>query len=100
MTSEMITKLEAKGFKRWQKGAYDRLYINAGALGLVCTFYKTGNISSAVFGDREISNCEARRMRAAKTFVDVKTGRLYSDNRNCEEAAQAILNEVTDEVTV
>ena len=65
----------------------DRLYINAAQLGLVCSYYKTGNISSAEFDGERISNCEARRMKASKTFIDIKTDRVYSDNSHLKEAA-------------
>lgn len=52
---DKIKALEDMGFKRWQKGNFDRLYINAGALGLVCDYYKTGNISDAHFNGEQIS---------------------------------------------
>ena len=91
MTEQRIAELEAKGFKRWTKGTYDRLYINASVLGLVCDYYKTGNIHYATFNGEEVSNSEARRMKASKTFVDVKTGMVYSDNKYLKEAAEALL---------
>ena len=75
-----IKALEEKGFNRWQKGNLDRLYVNATMLGLVCEYYKTGNIKTAYFCEGLISNCQARRMKAAKTFIDVKTGTVYSDS--------------------
>lgn len=84
---EKIKALEAQGFKRWQKAGYDRLYVNASALGLVCEYYGTGNVKHAEFNGEEISNCRARRMKASKTFIDVKTWRLYSDDDMLKEAA-------------
>lgn len=39
---DKIKALEDMGFKRWQKGTMDRLYINASTLGLVCEYYRTG----------------------------------------------------------
>lgn len=90
LTNEKIAELEAKGFKRWTKGNLDRLYINASQLGLVCSYYNTGNIRDAEFNGGSISNCEARRMKAAKTFVDIKTGRVYSDNNTLKDAAIAL----------
>lgn len=80
LTQEQIDKLTEVGFKRWQKGNLDRLYINATQLGLVCTYYNTGNISSAELNGERLSNSEGRRMKNAKTFIDVKTGSLFSDN--------------------
>ncbi len=91
MTDERIQELENKGFKRWIKGAIDRLYVNAYQLGLNTEKYNSGNIRRAYFGDDTISNCEARRMIAAKTFVDVNTGRVFSDNSTLKKAVMAIL---------
>ena len=87
VTEERITELEKLGFKRWMKGNLDRLYINAAQLGLVCDYYNTGNIKSAEFNGESISNCQARRMKAAKTFIDVKTGKVHSDSYTLEQAA-------------
>lgn len=75
-----IEELEKMGFTRWQKNGMDRMYINAKALGLDCTYYKTGNISSATFNGEHISNCEAGRIKAAKTYIDLKTSMIVSDN--------------------
>lgn len=98
MTNEMITRLGAKGFKRWTKGNYDRLYINAEQLGLELSFYKTGNISGAHWQGNSISHAEGGRMRYAKTYIDVQTGKVYSQHEWLQEAAEAILNEVENEM--
>ena len=90
LTEERINELVKMGFTRWTKGNYDRLYINASTLGLDCTYYKTGNISGATFGDHSISNAEARRMKAAKTYIDVKTGKAYSDNYTLLKAVEEL----------
>ena len=90
LTNEKIAELTSKGFNRWQKGNLDRLYINASQLGLVCSYYKTGNISGAEFQGDQISNSQARRYKAAKTFIDVNTGKVYSDYPVLEEAAREI----------
>ena len=87
LSEAKIKELEGKGFKRWIKGNLDRLYINAAQLGLVCSYYKTGNVSSATFNGNSVSNCEARRMKGSKTFIDVKTGKVYSDNDLLEKVA-------------
>ena len=87
---DRIEELEAMGFKRWTKGGMDRLYINASALGLNCSYYKTGNVSNAWFDGYEISNCEARRMKASKTYIDIKTEKVYSDNTTLAEKAAEI----------
>lgn len=90
MTNEKIRELEGMGFKRWQKGEFDRLYINADQLGLECKYYKTGNIKSACFGGDEISNSEAYRMKAAKTYIDVATGEVFSTNKTLKKAAMVL----------
>lgn len=99
MTQEMIEKLEAKGFKHWMKGNIDRLYINASQLGLVCDYYKTGNIKAAEFNGERISNSQGYRYKASKTFVDVKTGAVHSDIPALQEAAENIIKEVGEWTT-
>lgn len=84
---DRIEELEGKGFKRWTKGNMDRLYISPAQLGLVCTYYKTGNISGAWFQGTEISNSAGRRMWGSKTYIDIKTERVYSDNETLRCAA-------------
>lgn len=90
LNEQKIAELVEKGFNRWTKGNLDRLYINASQLGLVCSYYKTGNISSAEFKGEGISNCQARRYKAAKTFIDIKTGNVHSDIPALKEAAQLL----------
>lgn len=92
LNEKKIAELIEKGFNRWTKGNLDRLYINASQLGLVCSYYKTGNISSAEFNGNGISNCQARRYKAAKTFIDVKTGHVHSDIPALEDAARELAN--------
>lgn len=98
MNEKMIEKLTTKGFTRWTKGKYDRLYINAKELGLVCEYYKTGNIHSAEFRGEGISNSEAYRMKSAKTYIDIATEEVNSKNSTLEEAAKEILEEVKAEI--
>lgn len=85
--SERIDELTKLGFNRWTKGTMDRLYINAYTLGLEVTRYRTGNISGAKFDGEEISHAEGYRMLAAKTYIDIKTGNVYSDNNQLKAAA-------------
>ena len=84
-----ITALIAKGFSRWTKNGKDRLYINARDLGLTCTYYKTGNIHTAEINGEYVSNSEARRMQYAKTYIDIATGEVVSDNDTLQAAAEA-----------
>ena len=93
LTEERIKALEGKGFNRWTKGNLDRLYISAAQLGLVCTYYNTGNISNAEFNGNHISNCSARKMKGAKTFIDIKSERVYSDHETLQSAAERMLEE-------
>lgn len=90
ISEKRISELQALGFKRWTKGNFDRLYINAKSLGLVCWYYNTGNISSATFQDEKISNAQARRFQGAKTFIDIKTGRVHSQYSELEDAAREL----------
>ena len=90
LNEQKIAELTEKGFNRWTKGSIDRLYINASQLGLVCTYYKTGNISGAEFNGETISNCQARRYKTAKTFIDIKTGNVHSDIPALKEAAYTL----------
>ena len=94
MTEQMIDALEKLGFRRWQKGIMDRLYINARALGLELEYYNTGNIRHATLGGTEISNCMARKLQYAKTYVDVKTGELHSEHSWLRDEAQALIDSV------
>ena len=94
MENRMIEKLEEMGFRRWTKGSYDRLYINASDLGLECTYYNTGNVKHATFKGEDISNCEARRMKASKTYINVEDGTIHSDNDTLSEAVMEILASV------
>ena len=96
LSEERITNLCKKGFNRWTKGNLDRLYINASQLGLICSYYKTGNISSAEFQGESISNSQARRYKAAKTFIDIKTERVHSDCPALEDAARDLAGMVRD----
>ena len=96
LTNEMICALEGKGFKRWTKGNLDRMYVNASQLGLVCDYYKTGNIRDAEFNGSSISNSEARRMKAAKTFVDIATGNVHSDSYTLEQTVKELLESMME----
>lgn len=90
MTEKMIAKLESKGFKRWTKGTADRLYVDCYALGLEDGRWAT-------MGGYDLSHADTRRVKAAKTYIDVQTGELVSDEWHCEEAARAIYDAVIAE---
>lgn len=88
----MTTKFEELGIKLWEKGNMKRYYINLYHMtGLTIKYYKTGNISDAFINDERISNSEAYRMKAAKTYYDVTSKKLISTNKHCIELAAATL---------
>lgn len=89
--ADRIEELEAKGFKRWQKNGMDRMYINASTLGLICTYYKTGNISNAEFRGNWISNSECCRLKGAKTYIDLNNKRIVSDSARLAAAAADLI---------
>lgn len=91
MTSEMIEKLEKAGFKRWTKGDKDRLYVNAKELGLELSYYKTGNVSDAKFCGDSISNSEGRRLHAAKTYIDLTSDTIISDEARLAQKVAEIV---------
>lgn len=84
---DRIEELTKMGFNRWQKNGMDRMYINASALGLICTYYKTGNISCAEFRGESISNSEGYRLKGAKTYIDLNNKRIVSDSARLAAAA-------------
>lgn len=88
---EKIEELEGMGFKRWTKNGMDRMYINAGALGLTCTYYKTGNISAADFRGKQISNSEGRRLKDARTYIDLVKNQIVSDSATLAAAAAEMI---------
>lgn len=97
MESKMIEKLEAKGFKRWTKGNFDRLYVNAEDLGLECECYSGGNIRYAELDGEKISNSWARELKKAKTFIDVKTGEIHSDSETLKEKVEEIIDQLNED---
>jgi hypothetical protein len=94
MTQQMIDTLIAKGGKRWQKNGMDRIYFNASDLGLECTRYNTGNISSATFNGERISNSWARELSAAVTYVNVITGAIGFSDKTLLAAVEKMMSEI------
>lgn len=89
-----IEALEAKGFKRWQKAGYDRMYINATTLGLDLDYYKSGNVCYAEWKGEKISNSWGRSLKVAKTYLDLKTGKVHSTESILKEAAEELIASV------
>lgn len=103
MTENMIKALESKGFHRWTKGDYDRLYANAEDFGLYTESYNSGNIRYAELNGVKISNAAAGRILSAKIYIDVKTGELVvsratGDADEIVEAVKAAIAEAKAEV--
>lgn len=93
MTYEQIKSLESIGFRRWTKYGKDRLYATAEAVGLSCTYYGTGNISSASLNGERISNSHARAVSGYidGVYVDIETSRIsYRDERGRDLVNDAI----------
>lgn len=83
LSEKQIEELEAKGAKRWTKGTMDRLYFNATSYGIEYDRYKSGNISQSRYIDKDgedhgLSHAACGRILAAKLWVDVADGKLYS----------------------
>lgn len=89
---------KALGAKEWRTGTYHRFYFNdlADLYGLRCTYYKTGNISSASLDGSRISNCQASKIATAlhigKVWFDVNTGKL--ETKSLGDYAKEILREI------
>lgn len=97
-TDDEINTLTDRGFKRWTKKlpngkVMDRLYIKPEYLGLELTRYKSGNISSATFNGKTISNSEARRIEGTKCYVDVATKEVVCDREDLKQAAQEVIDD-------
>lgn len=103
MTEKMIKALESKGFHRWTKGDYDRLYANAEDFGLYTETYNSGNIKYAELNGVKISNAAAGRILSAKIYIDIKTdklitSRITADADEIVEAVKAAIAEAKAEV--
>lgn len=98
MNQKQIEKLESTGYRRWQKGEMDRLYINPRELGLEIEYYSTGNVRHAEFNGLHISNAEARRIMGGKYYIDVITGKVnVSGNADNADKIKAIMEKMLEE---
>ena len=91
---EIIKRLPGN---RWTKGDKDRLYVKATMeeFGIITEHYKTGNISNAEVTEWEplegadmdtvneytgrISNSKAYKLLSGEAYLDLKTGKIYSN---------------------
>ena len=90
---DKIRFLTGMGFKRWQKGSLDRLYIDARDLGLELD-YQYGGIVSATLNGEEIDAADAANLRMAKTFISLPSGDAHSDDIRLMELAQTMFDSV------
>lgn len=98
MTENMIKALESKGFHRWTKGDYDRLYANAEDFGLFTESYNSGNIRYAELNGVKISNAAAGRILSAKIYIDIKTDKLITSRitADADEIVEAVKAAIED----
>ena len=72
------------GAKLWVKNTHIRLYINEKKvmefIGADCTYYGTGNLSSAYFNGEKISNAKVRKMKKP-AYIDLVKGVLVFFNK-------------------
>jgi len=98
-----IQRLVKIGGNEWIKGEHHRVYFNsdvqAKMIGLSCSCYKTGNISSATLNGEVISNCEAKRILSSigKLWYDAKTGK-WEHRDMADSRAQEIIDAIEAEV--
>lgn len=99
MDRQTVEQLESIGGKHWEKPGYDRVYFNGleDRLGLECTYYNTGNISTAKLDGERISNSEARRIKAmcyqGKVWYDMMTGEWHTRGIR-DDYAQMVLGQI------
>lgn len=77
LSDEEIEDLISKGLRRWQRGDKDRLYVNVKDL-IECTYYDSGNLSSASIDGERISNSKGKKYLGSKTYIDLKDGKLHT----------------------
>lgn len=103
LNDEQIKNMETKGFNRWTKGKYDRMYFNIDrGGGLEIEYYKSGNISYAELDGEKISNSQAYRILAVTAYVDVATGEphVYGGYQDEQEIVKDIMMKALKDSTV
>lgn len=86
-----IEQLVQVGGKLWEKGNMRRVYFNdlAEWYGLDCSYYNSGNISSARLDGEPISNSQARRIAGelamAKFWYDLCEGTFYGRGLDADD---------------
>ena len=93
LSENVINKLLEMGGKRWIKGTMDRIYFNCSCLDCEFDYYKTGNIKAAYHKGERMSNADGGRCKAAKSYIDVKTGEATSTMIYLQESLQERLEQ-------
>lgn len=78
MAKVNVEKLEKKGWSRWTKAGYDRLYFNFDKSEYAdIDRYNSGHFCSVLIEGEKVSNSFARKMMTVKCFIDLKTGEMH-----------------------
>ena len=91
-TVNYVQSMEAKGFSYWSTADHKikRLYLNIKKAGLLeVEYYKSGNVSSAVWMGNPISNNEARHLLNVKCYID-----LSDNNHELQARGDAVEKEI------
>jgi hypothetical protein len=95
LSEKQIESLEKKGFRRWTKGDYDRLYINVIKLPGVY-----GSSSELEIDDDKLSRTKSWKVSNAKIWIDVATAEVHAEAAYHEDflksAAKKLLSEVIE----
>lgn len=95
LSEKQIEALEKKGFRRWTKGDYDRLYINVIKLPGVYG----SSLELEIDGDK-LSRTKSWKVSNAKIWIDVATAEIHADAAYHEDflksAAEKLLSEVIE----
>ena len=98
LSEKQIEALEKKGFRRWTKGDYDRLYINVIKLPGVY-----GSSSELEIDGDKLSRTKSWRVSNAKIWIDVATAEVHAEAAYHEDflksAAEKLLSEVIETET-
>ena len=86
--------IKAIGGQDWEKYGKHRIYINdlPRWIGLECTYYNTGNISSATLDGERISNSQARR------YMHTLDGKIWYDYADDQLHSRGIADDMAHEI--
>ncbi|MEJ2043682.1 MAG: hypothetical protein P8X74_03700 [Reinekea sp.] len=103
MAEITVENLIKAGGNEWKSDAgHHRIYFNNNAerVGLSCSFYKTGNVSTAIYCGEKISNSKAGKILSELSFVkvwfDVNENEFKS--KNGDGYANDIINSIKEQI--